>query len=1491
VGQFANGDWWVVGPVTINSISPGWDGTKNGTMFNPVSSGNSHGFDTRVPHTNYSASLNKADDLPLTVPVNTSVVSTSGLSAPNSKGLVITQVAVLTVLGSAPASDAFRPPYSGTNKTILGEVSDLDYSVFLNLPPVNNTPSKAAIEDKLGVPIIDFINQWQNTSLKAASSSHYGREIAYKSADAALWLNLNHTEAEKESVLIDVVQRGIDVYGLAKYGNQVWWPNGGHNLGRKIYLAIAANVLDHSDMKDWVDADEHLVFQEDSQHFYVTQNDVDTARGNDNFETPEPYTSAMIGMPEWSSNPLTERNKAGSQWGRRYRNVNGGPNVGIALAANLMGLRSQWNREVFFEYIDDRAWPNYEAQRQNAPNKIHLFHADMWEAYRYVNDSSDTTPPSTPTGLSSSDVSPYTIDISWSASTDNEAVIGYYIYLDGVKLFPQAGTTATLTGLSPDTSYSIRVSAYDAGGNESNQSTVLNITTDASAVEVITSVTASDHDGNLPSNTIDGNLSTRWSANGSGEWIQYQLDDAYVIEEMAIAFFNGDSRVSYFEIQTSSNGSTWTTVYASGASSGTSLGLESFDLTDTTAQFVRYVGGGNSVNGWNSITEIQLTIVGLSSDTTAPSTPSGLTSSSVASTSFDLDWTASSDNVGVAGYFIYLDGENIATVDTNSVTITELNPQTQYSVALVAFDDAGNESALSSAISVTTTALGSGIVSSVSASDHDGNVPANTIDGDLTTRWSAEGSGEWIQYNLDDSYLLDRICIAFYNGASRVATFDVDVSSDGSAWTTILDGVESGGTTTGFESFDFTDVNASYVRIVGYGNSDNDWNSLNEVEFTIATTSSDTTAPSVPSGLVTDATTQSSISISWSASSDDTAVTGYNIYVDSSFTQSVSGASTTLMGLASGTSYSIKVSAYDAAGNESAQSSALSASTTSGTPSSYSVTGSTADAGVRDTGAIDWLGESEVRVGGASSSDDRAAVFVFALPALSSGESVTSASLSFNYAGKSNTPDGNIDLYGIPHRGSSSVVAADYYEGAYAGDTTAATLQDNIITVGTPTGSVTTDLGGGDNLVDYLNAQYAAGAGSGDFIFIRLNSDVIDESSYRYYRVETANSSNPPVLTFDTNTAAADAQAPTVPSSLAASNVTATTVDLSWSASSDNVGVTAYRIYQDSVYLQSVTGTTATVTGLSQSTGYSFTVTAMDAANNESSTSSAVSVTTADGEAPTIPTGLDSSNVTASTVDLSWNASTDNVSVTGYKVYVNGANPISVSGTSTTIDSLTSNTTYSFSVTALDSAANESLYSDEEIVTTSSVVVSTYTVGGASEDRGLSDNGSTDWIYESNCRVGGASGSNDRAMVFVFVLPTLAAGEVITDADLSFNLESIANTPNGNADLYGLPYQTSLSIGSSQYYDGTFDGDAGAEGIEGAILTPSSTSGAISTSSTGDANLVDYLNAQYDAGAEGGDYVLIRLNSSVSNEGNYKYYTVSTANSGNGPSLWIETEK
>ncbi|HVJ19860.1 MAG TPA: carbohydrate-binding protein, partial [Polyangiaceae bacterium] len=134
----------------------------------------------------------------------------------------------------------------------------------------------------------------------------------------------------------------------------------------------------------------------------------------------------------------------------------------------------------------------------------------------------------------------------------------------------------------------------------------------------------------------------------------------------------------------------------------------------------------------------------------------------------------------------------------------------------------------------------------------------------------------------------------------------------------------------------------------------------------------------------------------------------------------------------------------------------------------------------------------------------------------------------------------------------------------------------------------------------------------------------------------------------------ADTQVPTTPGSLASSNITSSAITLSWGVSTDNVGVTGYRVYRGTTDLGTTTATSYTFTGLTASTAYTLKVRAFDAAGNlsgEASTSATTSAPPSDTTVPSTPGGLATSNITSTAITMSWSASTDNVGVTGYRIY------------------------------------------------------------------------------------------------------------------------------------------------------------------------------------------------------------------------------------------------
>src|SRR6266480_1200270 len=229
----------------------------------------------------------------------------------------------------------------------------------------------------------------------------------------------------------------------------------------------------------------------------------------------------------------------------------------------------------------------------------------------------------------------------------------------------------------------------------------------------------------------------------------------------------------------------------------------------------------------------------------------------------------------------------------------------------------------------------------------------------------------------------------------------------------------------------------------------------------------------------------------------------------------------------------------------------------------------------------------------------------------------------------------------------------------------------------------------------YLNGTLLLSPSSTSAQIIELTPDFTRSFTVAAFDA-AGNASAPSAPLSVTTPPLADTTAPTTPSGVAASALTSSSLTLSWSPATDNVGVTGYRVYRNGTLAASPGGTSASITGLSAATTYSFTVSAVDAAGNASASSAPLSATTAassDTTAPTTPTGLAASALTATSLTLSWSPATDNVGVTGYRVYRNGTLAASPSGTSASITGLLASVLYSFTVSAVDAAGNASALS------------------------------------------------------------------------------------------------------------------------------------------------------------------------------------------------------
>ena len=181
-----------------------------------------------------------------------------------------------------------------------------------------------------------------------------------------------------------------------------------------------------------------------------------------------------------------------------------------------------------------------------------------------------------------------------------------------------------------------------------------------------------------------------------------------------------------------------------------------------------------------------------------------------------------------------------------------------------------------------------------------------------------------------------------------------------------------------------------------------------------------------------------------------------------------------------------------------------------------------------------------------------------------------------------------------------------------------------------------------------------------------------------------------------------DTEPPTVPQGLHAVDSTDSSVTIAWEASRDNVGVPWYKVFLDGTAIGTSPETNYTFTSLEPGRRYSMSVSANDLNNNESPRSLSIFVTTLnpDREPPTIPTGISISNVTGNTLLLSWQASTDNIGVEKYGIYLNQEWIADEISTSYRVTGLQPNTEYELALIAYDEAGNSSALSSSVLMRT-----------------------------------------------------------------------------------------------------------------------------------------------------------------------------------------------
>lgn len=409
-GQFITGDWWIIGPATIVSITPApgpapvvdikkdqWGNTSlsndtrmcNGSMIVVKCDGN-QGYDSRSAGYDESSSVK----LPCTLEVNRTIISTISnrtlpvdnfvknlmWSSEKKEQTLLKAAAVLTCLSEAPPEGAFRPPFAGAEKPIFLS-KNLKWDILPKLKSVGPVPSWEEFERYFQRPWLDHIPSWTQRGLSPNENQPaYGREHGRVVSLASLMVILDVPQSRKEKLVIGMVQLGIDLYGQAKNGGN-WNQGGGHGSGRKWPILFASLMLNEPKLVE--ELPKEPTFHEDAQTYY----------GTGWFGQ-----KVMWQMVTHHGPRKTYEEKPPEKWeewdttSEGYRCCcNALAWVGTALTARYMKAIKLWAHDAFFDYVD--RWmreddpyaknrgkhkrPEYETTTFDDP-----FVSGMWKAYR-----------------------------------------------------------------------------------------------------------------------------------------------------------------------------------------------------------------------------------------------------------------------------------------------------------------------------------------------------------------------------------------------------------------------------------------------------------------------------------------------------------------------------------------------------------------------------------------------------------------------------------------------------------------------------------------------------------------------------------------------------------------------------------------------------------------------------------------------------------------------------------------------------------------------------------------------------------------------------------------------------------------------------------------------------------------------------------------------------------------------------------------------------
>jgi hypothetical protein len=379
-GQFVSGDWWVLGPLKVVSVTPKPTGSRNGSMLDPVGA---QAYDARGG--SYKAS--KAVSFPLQLTGSGTHSLVSSISHPDTaactqgsspgwltydgvcqRGPIATQ-AILTVLAQAPPSSSFRPPYAGAAKP-LHAASGVCWKALPQLPVPAGAPAAAKVLRHVERPWIDHLQSWTMQHGCATLNMYcYGREVGNTVSTVSMYVLLK--TPQQQTLATRLIQLGIDNHGVLKAGGG-WGGDGGHFNGRKWPIVFAGALLGEAGMKSpGID-----IGNEDRMTYLGQSGKSLWGRACTDCYFPNgcKYGGTCTKGAKDCRDPAKLVDGCSD-----YRNCCTSVTwVGEALAARIMGLTAAWGHAPFFAYVD--RWMKVDVPGGGGTTSP--FVTGMWSTYR-----------------------------------------------------------------------------------------------------------------------------------------------------------------------------------------------------------------------------------------------------------------------------------------------------------------------------------------------------------------------------------------------------------------------------------------------------------------------------------------------------------------------------------------------------------------------------------------------------------------------------------------------------------------------------------------------------------------------------------------------------------------------------------------------------------------------------------------------------------------------------------------------------------------------------------------------------------------------------------------------------------------------------------------------------------------------------------------------------------------------------------------------------